>query len=426
MSNAYAIAGVTAVLQGLVEQGVLDLDLSTPIGSSVSVSALPPDRVDGDAQINIFLYQVTPNLGWRNECLPSRNARSERLTNQPLALDLHYIVTAYGADDLFAEMMLGTAMQVLHERPFLDREVVQSLLSPPPLPDTDPILEALFNSGLADQYEQIKITPEYLNKEDMSKLWSAFQSNYRPSATYMATVVLIEAQAPTRTPLPVLTRGPVDPITNQEQGIIVQPSLLPPTPTLTEVIYPNAQIAIRLGETLTLQGHHLSGTNVNVRMVLRKEQVVIDLAPLPGATDTELQVLIPNVANDWRVGLYEISVTLEEPVGNVRETNRLALSLAPAFSGVAIVRNPDDSVTVNLATSPAINDDQEVAFIVGQHQQLAQAFSGQVTNATFIYEELAAANYWARLRVDGIESLLIDRSSTPPQFFASQSVTVPV
>ena len=72
MSTAYAIAGVSAVLQGLLTQGLSDHGVSTAIGVDVDVSALPPDQVDADSRLNVFLYQVTPNLGWRNEGLPSQ------------------------------------------------------------------------------------------------------------------------------------------------------------------------------------------------------------------------------------------------------------------------------------------------------------------------------------------------------------------
>ena len=45
-----------------------------------------------------------------------------------------------------------------------------------------------------------------MGTEEVSKLWSAFQSRYRPSAPYVASVVLIEAKRPTRAPLPVRER----------------------------------------------------------------------------------------------------------------------------------------------------------------------------------------------------------------------------
>ena len=206
MSTAYAIGGVSAVLQGILAQHLVDNAVSTAIGTDVTVSAVSPDTVDGDSRLNIFLYQVSPNTGWRNECLPSRNARAQRTNNQPLALDLHYLVSAHGTADLYSEIMLGSAMQALHETPFLERHEIRNLLSPPPLPDVDPILNALDASGLADQLEQIKVIPEYLSHEDMSKLWSALISSYRPSLTYVATVVLIEAEEPSVSALPVLTR----------------------------------------------------------------------------------------------------------------------------------------------------------------------------------------------------------------------------
>ena len=42
-------------------------------------------------------------------------------------------------------------------------------------------LRALANSSLAEQLEQIKLTPDTLGAEEISKLWAAFQSKYRPT-----------------------------------------------------------------------------------------------------------------------------------------------------------------------------------------------------------------------------------------------------
>ena len=102
------------------------------------MSAVAPDTIDLDnaddpPRLNLFLYQVTPNRGWRNVALPSRSAVSgERLTNAPLALDLHYVLTAYGRADFQAEILLGYAMHLLHERPVLDRAAIRRALDPEP------------------------------------------------------------------------------------------------------------------------------------------------------------------------------------------------------------------------------------------------------------------------------------------------------
>ncbi len=100
MSNALAIGAVTAVLRDLLNNGLVDNNLVAGVGD-VTVSVLPPDRVpiegtDARSQLNLFLHQVTPNQGWRNAGLPSRDAQGERISNPPLALDLHYLLTAEG------------------------------------------------------------------------------------------------------------------------------------------------------------------------------------------------------------------------------------------------------------------------------------------------------------------------------------------
>ena len=412
MSTAYAIAGVSAVLQGLLTQGLSDHGVSTAIGVDVDVSALPPDQVDADSRLNVFLYQVTPNLGWRNEGLPSRNVRSERVSNQPMALNLHYLISAHGSDDLFSEILLGSAMQTLHEKPFFDRDAVRALLTPG---DSDPLLKALSDAGLAEQFEQIRITPEYLSSEDMSKLWSAVQSNYRSSTTYMATVVLIEAEQPSVTALPVLMRG-----------ITARPSLVPPTPILMTVEYPSQQISAHLGETIVITGFNLNGPNVRAKLQMLSAEQVDDF-PLLNANDERVEFVLPNDAVVWRAGVYELSLTMDNDDGDPIESNHLTLTIAPRFSGFSAIRNTDDTISVDITINPQVHETQSVSMILGQTQQIAKALTVPVTgDLSFVFPDIPSGNYWARVRVDGIDSLLIDRSATPPEFFSSQEVAVPV
>ena len=124
MSNALAISGVTAALQYYL--GNVYSGLSTLFGGSVTVSSQAPDLVqnsigDGSTlqnQVNIFLHQVTYNSGWRNVGLPSVGADGKsQLRNPPLALDLHYLLTAYGSSDWQAEALLGYAVLMLDHNP---------------------------------------------------------------------------------------------------------------------------------------------------------------------------------------------------------------------------------------------------------------------------------------------------------------------
>ena len=210
MSTALAIAAVTAVLKDLLQNGVIDREVTAGIGS-VTVSALPPDRIPIDAhddsRLNLYMYWVTPNQGWRNVGLPSYNGRGDRLTNPPLALDLHYMLTAYGNEEYHAEILLGFAMQLFHENPVLQRAAIETALNPQIAvagAELPPVLSALRASDLDDQVELIKLTPHTMDSEEISRLWTAFQSHYRPSAAYVASVVLIESDRPVRPTLPVL------------------------------------------------------------------------------------------------------------------------------------------------------------------------------------------------------------------------------
>lgn len=202
MSNALGIAAVTAVLKDLLKTGIADRALTGIVGE-VIVSALPPDRllVEGQPEtgrLNLFMYKVTPNQGWRNAAVPARDAAGQRIGSPPLALDLHYLVTAYGAAEFEGEILLGYAMQILHDTPVLTRESIRRTLAPAVsmTPGGAVPLSGLIASELAEQAEQIRITPQTTSAEEMSNLWAAIRSHYRPSAAYLASVVMIESRRP--------------------------------------------------------------------------------------------------------------------------------------------------------------------------------------------------------------------------------------
>lgn len=209
MSTALRIASVTQVLKDLLNNGLIDHDVTGLSGGNIIVTSWPPDKIDTAkdteaSQLNLFMYQATYNQGWRNASLPAFNQRGERVSNPPLALDLHYLLSAYGSAELHTDILLGYGMQLLHEVPVLDREAIRRAIAAPspvlsgttqpPVTALPTSLKLLSGSELAEQVEQIKITPEILSVEDLSKLWAAFGAKYRPTAAYKVTVVLIERE----------------------------------------------------------------------------------------------------------------------------------------------------------------------------------------------------------------------------------------
>ncbi len=432
MSSALAIAGVTAVLRDLLNDGLINHNVSGVLGSTVTVSTVPPDRVvptngTESSQLNLFLHQVTPNTGWRNEGLPSRDGSGRhRVSNPPLALNLHYLLSAYSGGDLHAEILLGYAMQLLHETPVLTRQAIQTALNPSPVVGTalPPALRALAESGLEHQFEQIKITPEYLNTEEMSKLWTATQSHFRPTAAYMASVVLIEATEPVSSPLPVLSRGPVDPVSQRDRGVVVEPSLVPPVPMLEAVVPPGRQPVARLGEMIDLTGNHLDGTGRTVLLTNDRFEIEEDIAALGTGGAALMQFTVPSTLplDRFAVGVYRVGARVLRP-GEIepRETNRLAMTIAPAItiSLPMSVTRVAGTATFTIDFHPAVRTGQRVVLVLGQQEFEPQAFTAPTTSLDFVIPNAPLApapGLLARLRIDGIDSPIIDRSVDPPVF----------
>lgn len=434
MGNALAIAAVTAVLKDLLNNGLIDHNVTGAVGGNVTVSALPPDRVfapgaqEGN-QLNLFLYQVAPNVGWRNVGLPSRDERGGRLTNPPLALDLHYLLTAYGAEDLHAEVLLGYAMQLLHETPVLTRQSIRTALQPSPVNGSilPPALQALSASELADQVEQIKIVATALNSEEMSKLWTALQARYRPTAAYHVSVVMIESQRPAKSALPVLTIGPVDPVTREPRGPVAVASLEPPFPTLVSVTPPQQMVNGHLGDVLVLQGHKLDGTNLAVRVTGSRLSQPIEIPIASGNTAARLETTIPNQPETLPAGLYSLAVLVQRPGETFRRTtNELTLALAPQITTAlpaSFARNGDGNVTITLVVKPEVQTAQRVALLLGDLEVTAQPRTSQTNTVSFVVRGASPGTYLVRLRVDGVDSEVVNRAATPPEFL-NHRVTV--
>ena len=429
MSTALAIAGVTAVLRDRLNDGMVNHNITGVLGSTVTVSVLPPDRVvlDGgteSSQLNLFLYQVTPNTGWRNASLPSRDdTGTQRLSNPPLELDLHYMSSAYSGGDPHAEILLGYAMQLLHEFPALTREMIRTALNPSPDvgDDLPPALRALADCGLADQMESLRITPQYLCLEDMSRLWTATQSHYRPTVAYQVSVVLIEATRPTRAALPVLTRGAVDPVSGRERGVVVTPELVPPLPTLEAVLPPDRQPVVRLGDAVVLEGHHLDGTERTI--TLRNERHGVDAAIAasgPDAADRMGLVIPVASASAFPVGVYDVTARMVRPGESVaRSTNRLACIVAPNITTLPqhLVRDGNGDVQCTITFTPQLRPGQRVALLLGDREILPEPFAAPTASLPFIARDMPPGAPLARLRIDGIESPVANRAATPPTFY---------
>jgi len=379
MSSALAIASVTAVLRDLLNNGVIDHNLSAVVGSDVVVTTLPPDRIDAiDAnpadrrsRLNLFLYQVTPNAAWRNVGLPSRDGAGERITNPPLALDLHYLLTAYGAEEIHAEVLLGYGMQLLHETPVLTRAAIRTALAPPtPVPaggDLPAAMRNLFTSELAEQVEQIKIVPQSLSTEEISRMWAAFQARYRPTTAYQVSVVLIESRRATRSALPVRQRNLY--VVPFRQPVIER---ILSQPKAGDPILPENEQPILAGYNLVIAGRQLRGDDTLVN--------VGGIPVTPAGTDvSEAQIVIPLPAG-LQAGAQGVQVIHRRLMGSPPaphrgvESNLAAFVLRPSITapvGVSNVQTAADgtrSADVDITLDPPVGVAQRVVLLLNEFQ----------------------------------------------------------
>lgn len=445
MSNALALAAVSAVLKDLLDNALIDHSVSAAVGATVTVSAQPPDRIEtGDneeAQLNLFLYQVSPNAALRNADLPTRNGRGNAVARPVLALDLHYLLSAYGAEDFQAEILLGYGMQLLHERPVLTRDAIRATLASPSPVDGSilpPALSALSAAALAEQLESVKITPVTMNTEEISKLWTAFQAKYRPSAAYVATVVLIESEVATRGALPVLTRGPVDEETGRERGVVAQASLEPPFPAVLSVAPATAREAVHMGEMLQVRGRRLDeGDTIVARFTHVRSGDVLELEPEPGGDAAGFDVALPpdpapgpvtpgspQDPASWLAGVYALSIVLRRADGTERVTNALPVVLAPRISNPAAAA-AGAGVVISVDVSPPVRATQSVRLLVGTTEAPVDPIAGPSATTLEFTADFPTGEQWLRLRVDEASSLLVDRTAVPPVFDPSQRVVVP-
>jgi hypothetical protein len=441
VSSPLAIAAVTLVLKDLLNNGLIDHDLSQ-VGS-FTVSASPPDRITtGDTEpnrLNLFLYQVTPNPGWRNEGLPSFASQGGRLTNPPLALDLHYLLSAYGHVDLNAEILLGYAMELLHDKPVITRAEIRRSLTPgnpvpvnliPPDPQGRQAID------LADQVELIKIAPHYLTADELSKLWTAMQARYRPTLAYQVSTVLIQGTRPARAALPVLKRGKTD------GGVQSQPSVgqpLPSLPTLLDAeILPadgkGPRSTVELGDTLALSGALLGGDTVVAEFTHRLFAKALELPRAAGSTAERAVFAIPDAAagttaSDWPPGAYTVALRIETAGKAPRRTNALVFNFAPRVKPApTVAAGAGGALDLTLQFAPQIWPGQHVDVFVG-----ADAFQPAKIEAKVAMLKLSIKGVTpsdvpvpVRLRVDGVDSIVVrDKTLQPPQFDPQQSITLP-
>ena len=199
MSNYLAIATVTNALQQ-----ILQIEVSQEI-PGVKVTTVRPDRADTESKvptINIFLYQISPNPNQRNADLRTRRPKGNLIKHGQAALDLYYLFSFYGNElELEPQRLAGSTVRTLVDRPMLGADLIEQSLARTKIPGIE-------ESTLIDQVQAVKIIPETITADELTRIWSLFaQAPYALSFPYRATAVLIQGEKGGQRGLPVLQQA---------------------------------------------------------------------------------------------------------------------------------------------------------------------------------------------------------------------------
>ncbi|HQF16591.1 MAG TPA: DUF4255 domain-containing protein [Methanotrichaceae archaeon] len=439
MSDFRSIAAVTETLRQTLEDAIkedLEGSLTSPLTSVKATTLRPiPDASQAsnlpEIGVNIYLYSVGPNSSYRNSDLPTRRCKGELVQRPRAAIDLNYLLTFYGSDHLLEpQLLLGSVVRILNSKPLLTRKQIQQQ-------KLNSTIEAVKLSDLADEIEQIRITPLMLSLEDLSKLWSVFfQTPYALSIAYQASVIFIEGTEKAQKALPVL-----------------EPLLYIDTlrrPVIEQVISIGRSEAVALpGDTLLVRGRQLRG-DITMLKISGLEVLVED------ASESEISLRLtspPLPIGGLKAGVNSVQVVHSRLMGKPEilhrgfESNAVAIVLCPlikesvggyqiSISSEAIVNNISSREIV-VKVSPGVKRGQRAALMLNrigasdsnQDYMFKGTFEipdGQIETDTVTFHAtgLKTGDYLVRIQIDGSESPLHRKSDPMDPVFVEPKISI--
>lgn len=123
MSNYLAIAAVTAALQDILQEAAV----AAVSGTDVTIRR--PETISSDGQekaaVNLYLYQATPDPGWTNADLSTRNGNGLLVRRPQVALNLDYLISFHGSELVMEpQRLLGSVISAFHAYPIFEMNTI--------------------------------------------------------------------------------------------------------------------------------------------------------------------------------------------------------------------------------------------------------------------------------------------------------------
>jgi Pvc16 N-terminal domain/IPT/TIG domain len=386
MSNFLAIATVTETLRF-----VLDYYVSKDVVGATATSVRPSglnntgtgNGLPGTG-VNVALYQIMPAAHTRDLDLPTRRSDGSLIQRPRAALDLHFLLSVYGADaTLEAHRVMGSVVRTLNSFPFLSREFIQEAVAG---------ANFLAGSDLASEVELVKFVPLGLTLDELSRVWSVYyQTSYALSVCYQASVVYLEDTSSPSTSLPVRS-----------------PNFVSTTIQIPAVLSVSPQPATA-GATITI-----SGPNVGVAGSM---VVIGDASPAP-ATIVNARQITYELPATTPAGVSALTVLQMVNFGTPSAPDMrsgVESGVAPMALAPTITNLPPPSVargaTLTVNFDAPVGRAQQVALVLGS---TSVSLPGRLptdppTSQSFTFtipSDVTPGTVLVRLSVDGVESPL--------------------
>ena len=297
MPDGFALAALNHAMRTRIRQSITDAADVQQSGQFAVVSQAPDQLAASDpsmATLTVYPWRLAPNPSWASSRQAAYSSQGERRANPLLALDVFYVLGAYAKSSVDAEAVLGLALLGLHETPQLSRELLLAMAGGT-FPNGSALPQAL--RDLAGQQAAICVEPLAYELEELSQIWSTFNSGVRSGMIYRVGTLLIESKRRAASAPPV-REGRLS--VTQLRAPFIARVLFAATPT-----GPFTQRAIASpGETLRIEGAGLRGDVTAIALGalvvptdparLRQDRIEIDLPAnlRPG-------VITLQVVQDW-------------------------------------------------------------------------------------------------------------------------------
>jgi len=374
------LSQVTTALTTLLKKKIRELDPGLATDPTVATVA-PELATEGtDATLNLYLYHVTEDPYFKSA--PQPGTGQAPVQREPMPLCLYYLLT--GHQDMLAsqsadqvERLLTLAMRSIHEHPLITEATMIGATQVLP-------------AATLGRNNRLLIEPRNVTPEQASAFWGTEQQKTtRLSAFYEVRGVFIQPQPATRLPSPVLAvatfshsmPGPwldasestvhfTRPVA--QGGVALTLDASPAQVSLVQ----DAALSPPANE-LVLRGHSLRG--VRQQLYLQHQAWGSEIVPVEWATvsygASEVRALVETTAGTKTIlpGLYGafIRVVEEEQLllGTLkqitRSSNRLAFTIAPRITDVALTGSPVTELAITLPgfdpTDPSLTESIELA-----------------------------------------------------------------